>query len=121
MRERCRHVESQQERVVAAHYIVAIVVAFGVVYAFYFLLLRHWLRAARGRNASREHRELRAAERTYEKQIEDCKETIARLSRVAEPNDPTLIEARAELDRLVRSRDDSLYRAFAEWDSREQK
>jgi hypothetical protein len=106
---------------VAAYYIIAIVVGLGVVYAFYYFLLRHWLRAVRGRNVSREHRELRAAERTYEKQIADSKEKVARLSRVAEPNDPGLIEAQAELDRLVQSRDGSLYRAFAEWDSREQK
>jgi hypothetical protein len=115
----CR-VGSQQERPVAAYYIVAIVVAFGVAYAFYFFLLRHWLRAVRGRNVSRGHHELRAAERAYEKEVAACKEKIARLSRVAEPNDPRLIEAQAELDKLILSGGD-LSRAFAEWNSPEQK
>ena len=56
-----------------AYYVVAYVLAFGVACAFCFFLLRHWIRAIRGRNGPGGHRKLRAAERAYEKQVEASK------------------------------------------------
>ena len=84
-----------------AGYVAAYVFALALACAFWFFLGRHWVRAVRGRNVSREQRQLHLAERRYAERIEAARKRVAELSETADPQDPTLIEAQAELNRSV--------------------
>jgi hypothetical protein len=52
-----------------AGYVAAYVFALALACAFWFFLGRHWVRAVRGRNVSREQRQLHLAERRYAERI----------------------------------------------------
>ena len=98
-------------------YAVIYPVALAVAAAFYFLLIRHWIRSRRCRTASGERRQLHAAEYQYAERAQRARRHLESLEETLAPEDGAILAARAEFEKALAGTE-VVDAAWAAWDSK---